>query len=226
VDPEDWKRQAELVEKYPGVFVPVLGIHPWRVHALETREGLLAELDQLKVALTEDWTRVGGVGETGIDGARKRLSRSRALQLEAFEAQLGLAREMKRPLVLHIVQAHSLALEVLRKPEFQGLQGMIHSFSGTQADARAYLELGWLLSFSAGFLRPEAEELRKVLRNCPADRLIFETDAPDQAPPGSPTLLHTPVSLLKVVEEASHLRSENAETLLERSRDNLAEVFN
>lgn len=238
VDPVEWERQAELDRRFPGSFLKVFGLHPWWVHALADRYGDPADrLDRIDKALELLGRSIGerdapgaavAIGETGLDGARGRLKAgngSRAEQIHAFRGQLSLARTHRLPLVLHIVRAHNLALEVLSEPAHAGLGGMVHSFSGSAADARAYLRRGWLLSFSSAITYPRAGKLREVLRACPPAQLVFETDAPDQPPHGHEGPLHSPVSLFKVVQEASAIRNEPAEGLLARSRANLERVF-
>lgn len=118
-----------------------------------------------------------------------------------------------------------MALDILtaHKPLYGGL---VHSFSGTWGDARKYLDLGLTLSISARITYPEAHDLHEIVRLAPADRLVFETDAPDQPPHGATDKLHTPLSLLRVVHKVSELRGESHETWLDRSRDNLKRIFN
>jgi TatD DNase family protein len=223
VDPADWERQESLVRAYPGVFFKVFGLHPWWVDEMaQSNPEALSEGMRLLRSKVGDAT---AVGETGLDGSRGRLKRTREQQFWAFRGQLKLALEIRKPVVLHIVRAHSLALEVLEEQEHSALRGMIHSFSGNRVEAGRYLKLGWLLSFSARITYPEATELREILRECPLNQLAFETDAPDQPPFGHDQAIHTPVSLLKVVEVAAQIRGEAADSLLNQSRDNLVRVF-
>ena len=123
------------------------------------------------------------------------------------------------------MKAHPQVLQILESPPYLNLKGMVHSFSGAIQDAQRYLKLGWLLSFSARITHPSATALLAALRECPADQLVFETDAPDQPPYGHPGSNHTPFSLFKVLEQASLVRSESAEVLMERSQENLARTF-
>jgi TatD DNase family protein len=250
VDPKDWQRQRELDERYPGKFVRVYGLHPWWVHDLiahnSSRDEHVASPDnssrdefatasatfhQAIMRLESEVAQCAALGETGLDNARDRFKHSRELQLQAFEAQLALAQKHRKPLVLHIVKAHALALETLerRKPANGGL---VHSFSGAWADARRYLDLGLTLSVSARVTYPDAADLHETVRKAPADRLVFETDAPDQPPYGAPVTpagkLHTPLSLLKVVQKVSEIRGESPESpelWLDRSRDKLVRLF-
>ncbi len=228
-DPADWDRQRELQVRFTGRCYSVYGLHPWWVHeTLETaRDEAEADrrLSEGLLRLREKAGECFAIGETGLDGARGRFKVSRQFQQRAFEAQLKLAAEFDKALVLHVVRAHPMALQTLEEPRFSRLRGMIHSFSGTLVDARRYLDRGWMLSFSARITFPEARELQAVLKSCPPDRLVFETDSPDQPPAGHEDKNHTPVSLLKVVEKAALIRNEAVDDLMTRSRENLARVF-
>jgi TatD DNase family protein len=209
--------------------VPVFGLHPWWV------DGLLGEHDDPRErarALDEAISRlereaaseeVSAIGETGLDGARGRLKRSGLEQEKAFRAQLVLSSRLAKPVVLHVVRAHEQALAILA--ERSGAPGIIHSFSGNRDQARRYQNLGWSLSFSARITFEEAHEVREALKECPADRLLLETDAPDQPPFGHADAIHSPMSLLVVAESAAKIRSESAHDLLRRSRDNAQRIF-
>lgn len=143
----------------------------------------------------------------------------------AFRRQLELAVQFGKPLVLHVVRAHEEVIQSLQSQSFQGLTGLVHSFSGSVENARKYTEMGWLLSFSARITHPSTLDLQQVLLECPPECLVFETDAPDQPPFGHPKSIHTPVSLFKVVERGAAIRKEAVELLLDRSRENLSRVF-
>jgi TatD DNase family protein len=224
VDPEDWERQDQLDLAHPSTFIKVFGLHPWKVDEWVG----LGEATRLSEALTELERRLPGIralGETGLDAARDRFKRSKAEQLRCFEAQVELAAHFSKPLVLHVVRAHAAALELLESRRSQVRGGLVHSFSGTWQDARRYLDLGLVLSVSARITFPDATDLHETVLKAPPDRLVFETDAPDQPPHGSTVKTNSPLSLLKVVQRASEIRSESPESLLDRSRDILTGLF-
>jgi TatD DNase family protein len=125
--------------------------------------------------------------------------------------------------VLHVVRAHALALETLKSARLGTC--LIHSFSGTWTDARQYLDLGCILSISARVTYPDAHDLHETVLKAPLDRLVFETDAPDQPPYGAAEKVHTPLSLLKVVQKVSEIRSVTRDQLLDRSRDTILEAL-
>src|SRR5690606_1146654 len=93
-----------------------------------------------------------------------------------------IARELGKPLVLHIRDAHADALAVLDDAPPLPRGGVVHCFTGTVAEAEQWLARGYLLSFSGIATFPQAQALRAAAQICPGDRLLLETDAPYLAP--------------------------------------------
>jgi TatD DNase family protein len=142
------------------------GLHPWYVHeAPEAWENLLTAL----------LPRLDAVGEIGLD----RGERAPALEVQepVFVRQLELAAKAGLPVLIHVVRAHDLVLHHLKA--FHGrLRGIIHAFSGSPEDARAYAERGFLLGIGGGLTRENAHRLRRVVSKIPITSLVLETDSP------------------------------------------------
>jgi TatD DNase family protein len=154
-------------EAEDGVFA-ILGIHP---HEAE-REG--GRLDELRGLL--DHPRAVAVGETGLDFYRDRAPRDR--QLEVFQAELDLAAELGKAVVIHTRAADDDTAEALA-----GFPGtvVLHCFS-SPALLPVALERGYYVSFAGNVSFPNASELRLAATQVPADRLLAETDSPYLAP--------------------------------------------
>lgn len=185
VSPRQWPRAVALAARHPGLTV-THGLHPaWVAEGGDWQAGL--------EALAAARPRI--VGECGLDARYPELPR----QEEAFVAQLALARQLDAPVVLHVVRAHPQALDVIARDGLPRAGGLVHAFSGSAELAERYLRAGLSLSFSGGLLRGPvaARRLYRALLATPDERLLFETDAPDQAPeerarPGTwlPELIH------------------------------------
>ena len=107
-------------------------------------------------------------------------------RIQQLEAQLELALRVKLPVVIHAREAEVDLLEALtryakRVPE-DSIPGVIHCFSGTEAFARACIDLGFYISLSGIFTFKNSERLRQMVKGFPLDRLLVETDAPFLAP--------------------------------------------
>lgn len=121
---------------------------------------------------------VVGIGECGLDYFRE-LS-DRGAQRRAFSAQIGIARDLGLPIVIHSREAADDTIEVLRT-EAAGHPVILHCF-GMPAKIDDVLAEGWNVSFAGNVTFKKADELRTAARLVPEDRLLVETDSPYLAP--------------------------------------------
>jgi TatD DNase family protein len=161
-----------LAHRYAEVFATV-GIHPHA--ACLVSPAILEEIARLAHA-----RKVVAIGETGLDYYYD--NSPRPAQQEAFRQFIGLARRLDLPLVVHLRDAYDDALAILREEHAAEVGGVIHCFSGDRVVARAFLDLGFDLSFSGIVTFKNADELRLVAAMVPPDRFLVETDAPFLAP--------------------------------------------
>jgi TatD DNase family protein len=221
VSPEDWDRQAKLKAAYGGEKIYTsYGLHPWWV-TRAGREEIQRGLELLAQRLPE----ADAAGELGLDlGEKNGGPPTLELQAGVFREQLKIARAAGKPLVLHVVRAHTQALDILKEfsPYLAG--GLVHSFSGSRETAAQYLEQGFLLSISGGVTKPGFQTLKKALNSLPPERLVLETDAPDQPVEGV-TGLNEPCRLVEIARAAAAIRGGSAEELLETSARNIRKLF-
>ena len=155
------------------------GIWPYP-EAIAGRRELTAVLEQQIRAAPPG--RLAAVGECGLDRHWNTPEAGADItgERELFEAQLDLAKQHRLPIIVHSRDAAGETVEILsRYPE---LRGVIHCFSYGVPQAKAFLDLGYYLSFAGTLTYKNAEPLRDALRFVPADRLLLETDAPFLAP--------------------------------------------
>lgn len=171
VDLPTSRRAVGLAASQAGVYATV-GVHPY-----DARDVGDAELDELVRLAGEPG--VVAIGEVGLDYYRERSPRD--VQDRVFRAQIRIARELGKALVLHVRDALDDAFAVL---EDEGPPGRLvfHCFSGGAAEARRAVELGGHVSFAGNVSYKSAETLREAARAVPLDRLLVETDAPYLAP--------------------------------------------
>jgi TatD DNase family protein len=122
--------------------------------------------------------RCVAIGETGLD--YHHCSATKADQMRAFHAQIELARELGKPLVIHTREADDDTLAVLRE-RAGGLRVVLHCFS-MAARVRECVAEGWWISFAGNVTFPKAADLAAAAEVVPADRLLVETDAPYLTP--------------------------------------------
>jgi TatD DNase family protein len=202
VDAADWERQAALAD-LPGVSMS-LGIHPQVVAAMKSAEQD-AELGRLEAALAKRASSVVALGEIGMDGVGERRASYEA-QAALFAAQLRLARAHDLPVILHVLRAHEEALKVLADVGVPKAGGVVHSYSGSAELVPRYLEHGLHLSFSGSVTWHEGGRAARAVEACPADRLLVETDAPDQTPRAHRPDANEPAFLTDVVHALAAIR--------------------
>jgi TatD DNase family protein len=148
-----------------------VGVHPNYCHEVEFDE--VARLRELQ----RD-PAVVALGEMGLDYHYDFADRAR--QRKFFEAQLSLASELDRPVVIHCREAVDDTLAILR--EFPSVPAVFHCFTGTVDEAGKILETGYLLGFTGVVTFKKNDALREAARLTPRDRLLVETDAPYLSP--------------------------------------------
>jgi TatD DNase family protein len=163
-------RASEIAAGHPGFLYATAGVHPHEARSCS--EQTLARLRELCRA-----AHTVAVGECGLDFNRD--FSPRPVQERWFEAQLELAAELGMPVFLHERDAHGRFAAILKQHRPRLVAGVVHCFTGTPEQARAYLDLdlhigitGWICDERRG------HHLREVVADIPADRLMLETDAP------------------------------------------------
>jgi TatD DNase family protein len=155
-----------------------LGIHPQLLPALDERhdDRHLAELDAALAA-----GGAVGVGECGLDGPSVAAGASLKRQVRILRAQLELARKHGLPVMLHCLKLHDPLLALLAEEPLPA-GGVVHSFSGSADHVRSYVRAGLYLSFAGPVTYEGARRPIAALNAVPPERLLLETDAPDQTP--------------------------------------------
>ncbi|WP_296271308.1 TatD family hydrolase [Pseudomonas sp. UBA6323] len=203
-----------LAERYADVDCSV-GVHP-----LDLEPGAEPALDWLLGELAHP--KVVAIGETGLDYHYE--PESAALQQASFRLHLEAARITGKPVIVHTREARADTLALLREAALPQA-GVLHCFTEDWEMAKAALDIGFYISLSGIVTFRNAEALREVARQVPADRLLVETDSPYLAPVphrGKPNL---PQYVREVAEYLAVLRGVSYETLAEQTSDNFKRLF-
>lgn len=221
VDATGWRAQRALAERFAGVHT-VFGIHPQVVPAVacEALEAAYVALEQAIVA-----ARPVALGETGLDRLSPATKSSYDTQVLAFREQLRLARRFELPVVLHLLRADEGALRILKEEKLPAAGGVVHSFSGSADFARQLLALGLHLSFAGTLTFPQSRRLREAAAACPRDRLLVETDTPDQTPVPHRGERNRPALLPLVVEALAAVRGWSGAETAAITADNARRLF-
>jgi len=216
-DPAGWERQRALEAADTRVFC-AYGLHP-RAVALTDRQGVSDALWNL--------ADLGppAIGELGLDRSRHCPADTFDLQLEAFREQLALAVERNLPIVLHVVKCHGAVLDVLNSDGVPEAGGMVHAFSGSPELVGEYERKGLHLSFSAAVTWPSRRRARAAAASVSRDRLLVESDAPDQPAMGAAAQRNEPSSLIETVRCVAELRGCPPAEIAELTANNARALF-
>jgi len=169
---KDWIRVLEIAHSHPSVYA-ILGVHPH--NAKEIDEETYSTLRKL----CRD-EKVRAYGEIGLDFYRN-LS-PRAVQLRRFREQIGLAKDLGLPIVIHDREAHREILEILKSEKAEECKGIIHCFSGDYEMAKDCIEMGFYISVPGTITYKNADGFQEIVKRLPLESLLIETDAPFLAP--------------------------------------------
>ena len=207
---ESTKTTLALSEKYPFVYAAV-GVHPSDISGLneETFAWLKEQTKKEKVA---------AVGEIGLDYYYD-LS-PREIQRTVFERQLDLAYELKKPVILHIRDAHGDTIEILRAHRDRLPHCVVHCCSASWESAKIYLSLDCMISFAGPVTFKKSVNLQEVAKNVPLDRLMIETDSPYLAPEPVRGRRNEPLNVGHICRLIAALRQMDAQQLCDITREN------
>jgi TatD DNase family protein len=204
---------AALAQQEPDVH-PCYGLHP--MYLAEHRDEHLAEVRRFLRS-----ERAVAVGECGLDFFVEGLDPER--QRALFLAQLRIAREFELPVVLHARRAVDEVIATLRK--VGGLRGVVHSYSGSEEQARRLYQLGFFLGVGGPVTYERAQRLRRVVATMPLEHLLVETDAPDQPDSAHRGERNEPAHLRSVVETIAALRGVTAREIAAATSANAIRLF-
>lgn len=214
IDSGSVKRMLDLTDNYPHLCFPLMGIHPTSV-AADYRE----ELEAVEYWLGK--RKFYGIGEIGIDLYWDRSFYNE--QEDTFRYQLKLAKSNQLPVVIHVRESFEETFAIVKEEQDGNLNGIFHCFSGTEAEAKKIVDLGFLLGIG-GVVTFNNSNLKDALKNIPVQNLVLETDSPYLTPVPkrgkrneSAYLVYVAQTIAKIydlsVNEIAEITSENARRL-------------
>jgi TatD DNase family protein len=196
IDVESSQKAVDLAGGHPRIYATV-GVHPHGAKPLDN-----TVLDRLR--FLADNPKVVGIGEMGLDYYRDR--QPRPVQQECLRQQVELAIDLGLTAVFHVRDAHEDFLGIVREYAANLKRGVLHCFSGDWIVAKQALDLGFFLSIPGTVTYPKSEKQQEVVRRCPEDRLLVETDAPFLAPVPFRGKDNEPAHVLYTAQKVAQLR--------------------
>lgn len=235
IRPSMWRALHTWAARHPSVRV-AMGVHPQVVPELlpgeindvidadnGNRYDVAAAAAALQAATVRTATACGAIaiGECGLDGGTADRPRQEAL----FRAQIRAARELGLPLIVHVLRAHDAAPRILREERAHEVGGVLHSYSGSVDLIPIYRDLGMAFSFGGPVTWPHAKRPRAAAAAVPADLLLAETDAPDQAAWAKRGARSEPADLPLVLAALAELRGVAVADMVATTTANARRIF-
>jgi TatD DNase family protein len=210
---------ARAADVWPEVRVAI-GVHPHQAHQFAADPERAATIVRDQIAATPS---ARAIGEIGLDYHYDFSPRD--VQHAVFRAQVRLARELRRPVVIHTREADDDTLAILREEGGGELHGVLHCFTGGPSLADAGLALGFFISVAGIITFPRAEELRQTVRRVPMERLLTETDSPFLAPVPHRGKRNEPAYVARVVAALAEMHQMPVGDLAARTAANFHTLF-
>ena len=246
-------RAVEYAEKYPaGIYVAV-GLHPIHLTELyvdakeigaEGVPGFTSRVEQFSYEAYKqlaEHPKTVAIGECGLDYYRvEGGEETKKLQADTFRQQVALAREVKKPLMIHcrplnVIElgeprpegagrnAYEDLIQILKEENAQKIGGDIHFFAGSWSIAKQFLDLGFYLSFTG--VITFARDYDEVLKNVPMDRIMVETDAPYVTPVPHRGKRNEPMYVEYVAKKIAEIKNLPEEEVFQQLVENTRRLF-
>ncbi len=212
---KDWPRALEIADSHDSIYA-ILGVHPHNAKEID---------DQTYPALSKlcRHKKVKAYGEIGLDFFRN-LS-AREIQIKRFREQIGLAKDLGLPIVVHDRDAHRETLDILKSEKAEECGGIIHCFSGDYEMAKKCLEMGFSISVPGTITFKNAEVFKEIVRKLPLESLLVETDAPYLTPVPFRGKRNEPSYVRYTAEKVAEVKKVSFEKVAEVTTQNALRVF-
>ncbi|MCL6415186.1 TatD family hydrolase [Aestuariirhabdus sp. Z084] len=194
-----------------------VGLHPFYLDQHQ-----VVDLVRLSQLLQQRPEYLVAVGEIGLDYMLP--EHGWPMQHHLFRQQLKIAKSEQLPVLLHVRKAHDQVLKCLRELDFD-CGGVVHAFSGSEQQARRYIERGFLLGVGGAISWSRATRLRSMIARLPIESLVLETDAPDMMPAFAEGEWNSPLNLPAIAECLAELKKVSVLQIADQSLRNILKLL-
>lgn len=208
-----WKRTRSICKKFPQTF-PAYGLHPY--FTAEHTDQDLIEL--------ENWVKKEkpiAIGECGLDYFISDLDPEK--QKIIFSKQLAIAKTFNLPVIVHARKAVEEVILLVKKSGCR--KGMVHSFNGSLQQAERLINLGFYLSFGGAATYSKAKHLQRVIEGINVEKILIETDAPDQPDHVHYGQRNEPSYLPYIIERVSEIKKISFQDVARITSNNVIKLF-
>lgn len=209
------EKALSLADSYPEIYATI-GWHPTEAgsYSQEVEDWLISQLSHPKVL---------ALGEIGLDYYW--MEDPKEVQVAVFERQIQLSKDHDLPFVVHTRDALEDTYAVIKKVGVGPRGGIMHSFSGTLAEAQAFMDLGMMISFSGVVTFKKLTDLQEAAQRLPLDKILVETDAPYLAPVPRRGRENRTAYTRYVVDKIAELRGLTTEEVAQATYENALRLF-
>lgn len=215
-DDKSIEKALEITDKYDFMYLTV-GWHP--VEAIDFTE----EKYNMIKKIVQNNPKVVAIGEIGLDYHWDKSPRE--IQKEVFRKQIRLAKELKKPIVIHCRDAMADTLQILKEEKASEIGGIMHSFSGSKESMEIALKENFHISLGGPVTFKNAKVPKEIAKNCPLDRLLIETDCPYLTPTPYRGKRNETGYVKYVAQEIADLREMSYDKLAEQTYINACKLF-
>lgn len=219
---ETSKKAVELAENNKNIFAAI-GLHP-----IHTKEEKFDRQKYMDLATK----KVVAIGEIGLDyyyrpKSKIKQNEFKEKQKQVFLQQLDLARDLNLPVIMHCRMAHEDLIKILGAQiaiSYKELKGVVHCFTGSIEEMEQYLNLGFYIGINGIIFKIDLDE---VIKKCPLDKILVETDCPYLTPPQEGKgKRNEPVFVKHVIQKVADIKNMSYEEVAEKTAENAKRLFN
>ncbi|MDR2907437.1 MAG: TatD family hydrolase [Bacteroidales bacterium] len=215
VDSSTIAEVSRICDTFPKNCFPAIGLHP-----TDVKEDYKTELETMLNAA--DARRYYAIGETGLDLYHDKTFL--AEQIEAFDAQIQLAKAKNLPLIIHSRDAFEETMKILKRHKDQSLRGVFHCFTGSVEQAKRIVDLGFYLGIG-GVVTFKNSKLWQVVEAIGLEHILLETDAPFIAPHPHRGTRNEPSYIPIIAQRIAEIKNIPIETVSEKTTEQTLKLF-
>lgn len=215
VDSESIPMVFRLAERYPEHCFPMLGLHP-----CDVKDNFKEELNIISQEIER--RKIYAIGEIGIDLYWDKSTL--AIQQEAFRIQIGWAKQLDLPIVIHCREAFDQIFEILEELKDPMLRGIFHCFTGSLEQAKKVIDLGFFLGIG-GVLTYKKSGLDTVVQEIDLKHIVLETDSPYLTPVPYRGKPNESSYLIHIAQKLADIKQVSLEKIAKISTENSMKVF-
>ena len=217
IDSTTIESMLKVVEDYPDICYPMMGLHPTSV-----KGNYMEELEIVEEELKSG--KYVAIGEIGIDLYWDKTHLKE--QVDAFEKQINRAKELNLPVVIHARDSFQEIFEVIDRLNDDSLKGIFHCFTGTLEDAKRIISYGGFKMGIGGVVTFKNGGIDKFLNEIHLNHLVVETDSPYLSPVPYRGKRNESAYLFEILSKMAEVYNLTIEEIAETTSSNSLEIFN